>query len=66
MTAREVLANYFLTFPKLKSYVMDDSGSVRKHMIVFVDGESVLDREELSDAVSEDGEVFIMQSLSGG
>jgi hypothetical protein len=35
-------------------------------MIVFVDGRAIKDRKELSDAVPENGEVFVMQALSGG
>ena len=65
-SVRDVLESYFSLYPKLRAYVLNDSGAVRKHMIVFVDNEAIADRENLSDSVDADAEVFIMQSLSGG
>jgi hypothetical protein len=35
-------------------------------MAVFVNGLAIRDRLKLSDPVPEDGEVYIMQALSGG
>jgi hypothetical protein len=35
-------------------------------MVVFVDGEQVADRARLTDAVRPDGEIYVMQALSGG
>jgi len=35
-------------------------------MTVFVNGTAIQDRERLSDPVPADGEVYIMQALSGG
>jgi hypothetical protein len=33
---------------------------------IFVDGQPILDRQHLGDQVDQEGEVFIMQALSGG
>ena len=65
-TVREALDRVFDTQPRLRSYVLDDQGRLRKHVVVFVDGKMVHDRDGLSDAVSEKTEVFVMQALSGG
>jgi molybdopterin synthase sulfur carrier subunit len=65
-TVREALDRVFDAQPRLRSYVLDDQNRLRKHVAVFVDGNMVLDREGLSDAVTEDAEVFVMQALSGG
>ncbi len=65
-TVREALDQVFETQPKLRSYVLDDQGRLRKHVAVFVDGEMVHDREGLTDPVSQKTEVFVMQALSGG
>lgn len=65
-TVREVLANVFSANSRLRGYVLDEQGALRKHMVIFVDGRAVLDREQLSDPVSPDGEVFVFQALSGG
>ncbi len=53
-------------YPGLKAYLVDDQGSLRKHVNIFVDGSLIKDRIELMDAVHENSEVYIMQALSGG
>jgi molybdopterin synthase sulfur carrier subunit len=63
---RAVLDAVFAANPRLRGYVLDEQGGLRKHMIVFVNGEQVRDRVGLSDAVPADGEVYVMQALSGG
>ena len=65
-TVREVLEGLFATHPTLRGYVLDDQGALRKHVVVFVDGVAIRDRRTLGDAVGADGEVVIMQALSGG
>ncbi len=45
---------------------MDERGALRKHMVIFVDGDKVMDRENLSDEVKPDSEIYIFQALSGG
>jgi hypothetical protein len=65
-TVREVLASVFAEHPKAEGYVVDEHGALRHHMVVFVDGVAVSDRERLSDPVRPDSEVFVMQALSGG
>lgn len=65
-SVREVLEALFARVPALRSYVLDDQGAVRKHVVVFVDGEQILDRAQLSDAVKPSSSVYVMQALSGG
>jgi len=65
-TVREVLDAAFRENPRARSYVLDDQGAIRKHMVVFVNGRAVNDRTGLSDPVPEAAEVYIMQALSGG
>ena len=65
-TVREVLDVVFGQIPLLRGYVVDETGHLRKHMSIFVDGELVSDRRSLSDAVGEDSEIYVMQALSGG
>ena len=65
-TVAEALQAVFAELPALRSYVLDDQGAVRTHVVIFVDGASVRDRRGLSDALRPDSEVFVMQSLSGG
>lgn len=63
---RTVLEAVFAQNPRLRGYILDDQSRLRRHVVVFVNGEPVHDREQLSDAVEESSEVFVMQALSGG
>jgi molybdopterin converting factor small subunit len=65
-TVREVLEGVFRANPQARSYVLDDQGAIRRHMVVFVNGQAVTDRSGLSDPVPEGAAVYIMQALSGG
>ena len=65
-TVHEALAQVFAATPRLRGYVVDERGRLRKHMTVFIDGEQVKDRARLSDPVGADAEVYVMQALSGG
>lgn len=65
-TVREVLDAVFAKNPQVRGYVLDEQGALRKHMVIFVNGRQILDRVHLSDAVTPDAEVYIMQALSGG
>lgn len=65
-TVREVLDAVFAANEAARGYVLDEHGAVRKHMVVFVNGQMIRDREKLSDAVTPDAEVYVMQALSGG
>ncbi len=65
-TVGDVLDAAFATLPKLRSYVLDDQGALRKHMAVFVNGATIRDRAALSDPVPDGAEVHVLQALSGG
>jgi len=65
-TVKAVLDGAFASNPRLRTYVLDDQGAVRKHMRVLVDGQAIVDREHLSDIVKPASQVWVMQALSGG
>lgn len=65
-TVGEALDAVFASVPRLRGYVLDERGVVRKHMSVFVDGEQLRDRARLSDEVGPTSEIYVMQALSGG
>jgi sulfur-carrier protein len=65
-TLRDVLEGYFKDNERARGYVLDDQGALRKHMAIFIDGRQVRDRAALSDPVSNDAVVDLIQSLSGG
>jgi signal recognition particle GTPase len=65
-TIKEALDRVFEANEPLKSYVVDDQGRLRKHMVVFVDSELIHDREGMTDEVQPNSEIYVMQALSGG
>jgi sulfur-carrier protein len=65
-TVREALEQVFSAIPPARGYVLDEHGAVRPHMVIFVDGRQIHDRTGLTDPVRPDGEVHVMQALSGG
>jgi len=62
----ELLESYFLEWPDVRGYVLDDQSAVRKHIMILVDGLNLRDRRTLSDPLHSDSEVFVFQALSGG
>lgn len=65
-TVREVLDAVFRTNERARGYVLDEHGAVRKHMVIFINGTMIRDRQTLSDPLLPDAEVYVMQALSGG
>lgn len=65
-TVAEALEAVFAQNNRLRSYVLDDQGEVRKHMNIFVDGALLRDRVRQSDKIDADTEIHIIQALSGG
>jgi molybdopterin converting factor small subunit len=65
-TVAEVLNRVFAVHDRLGAYVLDDQGSLRKHMSILVDGQRIKDVEHLSDGVKANSEIWVMQALSGG
>ena len=65
-TVGGALAEVFAANPRLRCYVLDDRGAVRQHVTIFVDDAPIVDRATLSDAVSDQSEIFVLQALSGG
>jgi len=63
---RQVLDALFQSEPRLRSYVVDDQGRIRKHVAVFLDGEALTDREHQQVPVPGGSEVHLLQALSGG
>jgi molybdopterin converting factor small subunit len=65
-TVRDILDAVFSQHPQLRGYIVDDQDRLRTHLVIFVDGQPVKDRERLSDSLGPASEVYVMQALSGG
>lgn len=65
-TVQEVVNNINQEVPGVIHYLLEEDGSLRKHVNIFVREELITDRTHLSDQVQPGDELFIYQALSGG
>lgn len=65
-TVAQALAAVFADAPQIRDYVLDEQGHVRRHVHIYVDGQRIVDRERLTDAVADSSEICVLQALSGG
>ncbi len=65
-TLADVVAELDRLHPGIASYLVEESGALRKHVNIFIGEDLLHDRITLGDSVGELDEVFIMQALSGG
>ena len=65
-TLEEIFREIETNYPGLQSYVLDERGSLRRHVNIFIDGKMIKDRTKLGDTFSSNSEIYIMQALSGG
>lgn len=65
-TVGELIDAVAAEYPKLRNYVLDDQGRVRRHIAIFVDGVLQPRETALSLPVHEASDVYVFQALSGG
>ncbi len=65
-TVAELLEGVFAAQPRLRSYLLDDQGRVRRHVVIYRNGLPIRDRVRLSDPVGAQDEIHVFQALSGG
>lgn len=65
-TVREVLDGLFEQVPEMRGYCVDELGALRHHVVVFVDGVALDDKQHQRTPVRQDSDVYIFQALSGG
>ncbi len=65
-SVRELIDALERRFPGLGGYLVDDRGSLRRHVNIFIGATLLTDRTHLSDPLAADDEVYVMQALSGG
>ena len=63
---KEIIASIEAIYPGMQNYLLEEDGTLRKHVNIFVRDEMMTDRDTLSDTLSEGDEVLIFQALSGG
>jgi len=65
-TVAEVVAALDDRHPGLGAYIVDERGSLRRHVNIFLGQEMVHDRMNLLDPVKDGDQLYIFQALSGG
>ena len=65
-TLGQALAAVFASRPVLRGYLLDDQGTLRRHVAVYINGWPAKDRAGLSDPVAAHDRIFVFQALSGG
>jgi sulfur carrier protein ThiS len=65
-TVRQALDAAFAVHPAVRGYLLDDTGALRAHVTVFVDGEVVRDRRTLAQRIDAAAHIDVFQALSGG
>jgi molybdopterin synthase sulfur carrier subunit len=65
-TLRAALEVALLAAPALKSYVLDEQGSVRKHVAVFINAQMIPSRTQLDIELRPQDKVMVIQALTGG
>ena len=56
----------FAAYPQLRGYVVDERGALRHHVVAYVNGVAVADKQALAEPVPAGAEVYLFQALSGG
>ena len=61
-----VLSQAFAAEPRLRHYVLDDQGHIRKHVAVFINGVMHQQRQRMEQDVADQAKVLVIQCLTGG
>lgn len=62
----DALDEVFRSHPRLKGYVLDEQGALRRHVAIFLDGNRLDHATALKEPVTAASEIYVMQALSGG
>lgn len=65
-SVRAALERLFADHPRLRGYVLDEQGMVRRHVAIYVNGQPIADRARQSDRLKPDDDVYVLQALTGG
>jgi sulfur-carrier protein len=65
-TVGDALSAVFVALPHVRGYVLDDRGTLRKHVCVFADGRRLPRETTLTHPIRDDSQLYVMQALSGG
>jgi len=64
--ARQALDRVLAAQPRLRGYLLDERGRLRRHVAVFLGGELARAEADFLRPLPDGTEVLVMQALSGG
>lgn len=65
-TVADVITAVETAYPGLSDYLVEENGTLRKHVHIFINDAFIRDRRKLSDGIRSGDHVHIIQALSGG
>lgn len=65
-TVQQVLDKLESKYPGIRASVCDESGSLRRFINIYVDGEDVRFMDNLATTASDGAEIAIVPAISGG
>lgn len=66
LVLREALEAAFACNPRLRGYILDEQGELRRNVAIFIDGRRVRDHVSLNDSLTPASSIHVLQALSGG
>ena len=65
-TVNEIIDKLTSHYPNLKAHLLDDNGSLRNFVNVFVNEDNIRDQQNMDTAVADGDEVVIVPAIAGG
>ncbi len=65
-TVSEALNNLFESAPQLRTHILDESGSIRQHILIYADDSDIRWTGGLTASIADCNELTVIQAVSGG
>jgi cystathionine beta-synthase len=65
-TVRGLVDDLVLTYPSIRTHILDSSGNLRRYVNLFVNQENIRDLQGLDTPLREEDRVVLLPSISGG